>query len=74
MEEADMLSDRIAIISNGKLICCGSSLFLKKTYNSEYRLSFMLIEKEEESDYITKKQNIISTVNQFIPQFVVKET
>uniref|UniRef100_A0A3B4AE01 ATPase AAA-type core domain-containing protein n=1 Tax=Periophthalmus magnuspinnatus TaxID=409849 RepID=A0A3B4AE01_9GOBI len=30
MDEADILGDRIAIISHGKMRCCGSSLFLKK--------------------------------------------
>ena len=32
MDEADVLGDRIAIMSKGKLKCCGSSLFLKKKY------------------------------------------
>lgn len=30
MDEADILGDRIAIMGDGKLRCCGSSLFLKK--------------------------------------------
>lgn len=29
MDEADLLGDRIAIMGDGKLQCCGSSLFLK---------------------------------------------
>ena len=29
MDEADLLGDRIAIINNGKLVCLGSSLFLR---------------------------------------------
>ena len=29
MDEADLLGDRIAIMGDGKLRCCGSSLFLK---------------------------------------------
>jgi ABC-type multidrug transport system ATPase subunit len=29
MDEADLLCDRIAIMSEGRLRCCGSSLFLK---------------------------------------------
>lgn len=29
MDEADFLGDRIAIMGGGKLICCGSSVFLK---------------------------------------------
>ncbi len=29
MDEADFLGDRIAIMAEGKLKCCGSSVFLK---------------------------------------------
>ena len=36
MDEADILGDRIAIISQGKLQCCGSSLFLKGHYGNGY--------------------------------------
>uniref|UniRef100_A0A8D1EMA3 ABC transporter domain-containing protein n=1 Tax=Sus scrofa TaxID=9823 RepID=A0A8D1EMA3_PIG len=32
MDEADFLGDRIAIMAKGYLKCCGSSIFLKKTY------------------------------------------
>ncbi|XP_028910083.1 ATP-binding cassette sub-family A member 2 isoform X2 [Ornithorhynchus anatinus] len=39
MDEADLLGDRIAIISHGKLKCCGSPLFLKSTYGEGYRLT-----------------------------------
>lgn len=39
MDEADILGDRIAIMSNGQLQCCGSSLFLKKTYGVGYQLT-----------------------------------
>uniref|UniRef100_A0A023GFR6 Putative atp-binding cassette subfamily protein a abc1 member 2 n=1 Tax=Amblyomma triste TaxID=251400 RepID=A0A023GFR6_AMBTT len=31
MDEADVLGDRIAVISHGQLRCCGTSLFLKTT-------------------------------------------
>lgn len=39
LEEADILSDRIAIIHQGKLQCCGSSLFLKNRFGSGYILT-----------------------------------
>jgi ATP-binding cassette, subfamily A (ABC1), member 3 len=39
MDEADILGDRIAIMSEGRLRCCGSSLFLKKTYGVGYQLT-----------------------------------
>lgn len=41
MDEADILGDRIAIISHGKMRCCGSSLFLKKLFGSGYYLTLV---------------------------------
>ena len=41
MDEADVLGDRIAIISQGKLCCCGSSLFLKSQYGNGYYLTIV---------------------------------
>lgn len=38
MDEADILGDRIAIMSEGVVKCCGSSLFLKKQYGAGYHL------------------------------------
>jgi len=34
MDEADLLGDRIAIMAEGELQCCGSSLFLKNKFGS----------------------------------------
>nr|DBA27570.1 TPA: hypothetical protein GDO54_008045 [Pyxicephalus adspersus] len=39
MEEADILADRKAVISQGTLKCVGSSLFLKSKWGVGYRLS-----------------------------------
>ena len=39
MDEADILCDRIAIMSEGRLQCCGSSLFLKSKFGVGYNLS-----------------------------------
>ncbi|XP_015840360.1 phospholipid-transporting ATPase ABCA3 isoform X2 [Tribolium castaneum] len=38
MDEADLLGDRIAIMANGELKCCGTSFFLKKKYGAGYHL------------------------------------
>lgn len=38
MDEADILADRKVFISNGKLKCAGSSLFLKKKWGIGYHL------------------------------------
>ncbi|XP_060058633.1 ATP-binding cassette sub-family A member 10 isoform X2 [Erinaceus europaeus] len=39
MDEADILADRKVFLSNGKLKCAGSSLFLKKKWGVGYHLS-----------------------------------
>ena len=38
MDEADILGDRIAIMADGKIKCCGSSLFLKNRFGIGYNL------------------------------------
>ena len=38
MDEADVLGDRVAIMSLGELQCIGSTQFLKSTYGAGYRL------------------------------------
>ncbi|XP_060734088.1 phospholipid-transporting ATPase ABCA1 isoform X3 [Tachysurus vachellii] len=47
MDEADLLGDRIAIISQGKLCCCGSPLFLKARLGTGYYLT--VVKKELQS-------------------------
>ena len=58
MDEADVLGDRIAIISNGKLQCCGSSLFLKNYYGSGYYLTLVKTEMEDRKVAKVKKQEL----------------
>eukprot|EP00899_Mesostigma_viride_P013992 jgi/Mesvir1/22594/Mv05014-RA.3 len=42
MTEADMLADRIAIMSQGQLRCCGSPLFLKRVFGEGYTLTVVM--------------------------------
>ena len=44
MDEAENLADRVAIVSKGKLECCGSTLFLKDKYTKGF---FIEIEKKD---------------------------
>ncbi|KAJ3446745.1 abc transporter a family member 1-related [Anaeramoeba flamelloides] len=44
MEEADILSDKIAIIAAGKLRCVGTSLHLKNKFGTGYRISMIVHE------------------------------
>ncbi|MBN3275901.1 ABCA3 protein, partial [Polyodon spathula] len=38
MDEADLLGDRVAIMAEGALQCCGSVLFLKNKYGAGYHM------------------------------------
>lgn len=59
MDEADVLSDRVAIISNGQLRCCGSSLFLKKRFGSGYYLT--IVRKNYGGDKMTANGDLADT-------------
>ena len=41
MEEADLLGDRIGIMAEGRLRCCGSPLFLKQRFGEGYTLAII---------------------------------
>ncbi|XP_075031827.1 phospholipid-transporting ATPase ABCA7 [Calonectris borealis] len=45
MDEAELLGDRTAIISQGRLCCCGSPLFLKARLGTGYHLT--LVKQEQ---------------------------
>lgn len=56
MDEADLLGDRIAILAQGQLQCCGSSLFLKRKYGAGYHMVMVKqpnCEVEEITELIT---------------------
>ncbi|KAJ3308135.1 hypothetical protein HDV04_001729 [Boothiomyces sp. JEL0838] len=46
MDEADILCDRKAMLTQGQIVCIGTSHFLKETYNTGYKLS---IEKSSDA-------------------------
>eukprot|EP00924_Labyrinthula_sp_SR-Ha-C_P011713 maker-scaffold_17-snap-gene-6.71-mRNA-1 protein AED:0.02 eAED:0.02 QI:0/0.33/0.25/1/0.66/0.5/4/146/1967 len=59
MDEADILSDRLAIMAEGKLQCCGSSLFLKQLYGAGYQLTCVRVSDEDFSTKLTKTKSIV---------------
>jgi ABC-type multidrug transport system ATPase subunit len=56
MDEADLLSDRIAIMAKGTVVCCGSSLFLKSVYGVGYSL---VVSKNEGEVYSEKIRSLL---------------
>ncbi|XP_029356365.1 ATP-binding cassette sub-family A member 1 [Echeneis naucrates] len=68
MDEAELLGDRIAIISQGKLCCCGSPLFLKSRLGSGY---YLTVVKREGQDSSTPSSTSIctstSSANKMLP-------
>ncbi|XP_063062860.1 retinal-specific phospholipid-transporting ATPase ABCA4-like [Engraulis encrasicolus] len=55
MDEADLLSDRVAIISLGRLHCCGSPLFLKKRFSAGFYLT--LVRRMKDGPPLVKKKD-----------------
>ena len=53
------IGDRIAIMSNGRIFCCGSSLFLKRLYKVGYTLTISL---GNNNTQVTPKSKINSPV------------
>jgi hypothetical protein len=47
MDEAEILSDRVAIMAEGSLLCCGTPLFLKNKFAHGYTLTLCAKDKED---------------------------
>lgn len=62
LDEADALSDRIAIMGAGKLAACGSSQFLKAKFGSGYQLSM-----QKANDTVPANQ-ILQLVQSSVPK------
>ena len=66
MDEADVLGDRIAIISNGKLIAHGTSYFLKHKFGRGYYLTIakkLLIDSESDKLLLAEHNDILNNNN-----------
>ncbi|ETL98845.1 hypothetical protein L917_04165 [Phytophthora nicotianae] len=61
MDEADILGDRIAIMAEGELRCCGSSLFLKNRFGAGYNLTLV------KDDATCKDSAVIDFVTSRVP-------
>jgi len=62
MDEADLLGDRIAIMTHGQLSCHGTSLFLKSRYGVGYTLTMV---REDEAKFSADQTD--SFVRKYVP-------
>ena len=65
MEESDDLSDRIIIISNGKIQVDGTSAKLKEQYGSGYKL---IINKEVHFS----TNEIVNELSRYLPKLIIE--
>lgn len=78
MEEADALGDRIAIMDKGRVVCCGTTMFLKRIYGTGYTIHVLKKEQSIVDDIYTEIKRQISKVQLKIisrtqVDFVIKE-
>ncbi|XP_050748329.1 ATP-binding cassette sub-family A member 13 [Gymnogyps californianus] len=73
LDEAEVLSDRIAILQHGQLRCCGSPSYLRETYGQGHSLT--LIKKPSVFEIQDPKHmvQVTSLVQTHIPEAFLKE-
>lgn len=69
MDEAELLGDRIAIISQGKLQCCGTSLFLKNVLGEGNNLTIVKDLEAIERDVLKHEQEFKNDRDKFLAKF-----
>ena len=65
MDEADYLGDRIGIMGDGKMICCGSSVFLKNKFGVGYSITFTKQSQDHSSN------PIIQTIAKYVSEYKI---
>jgi ATP-binding cassette, subfamily A (ABC1), member 3 len=65
MDEADYLGDRIGIMGDGSLLCCGSSMFLKERFGHGYTITFTKSSADIDS------VPIIKTIKKHVPGYKI---
>ncbi len=63
-----MLADRVAILKEGRLQCCGSVMFLKQRFGLGYNITVM-VEKLKEGGLVTMKE-VLADVSGLLERYV----
>jgi len=70
LDEADLLCDRVAIMSSGRLACIGSPLFLKSRFGTGYLLTFARRARASSGQLVAMTQHNTNATLRFIQGFV----
>ena len=68
LEEAEFLGDRIGIIKEGKLICSGTSSYLKNKYPNGFNINFIINNRFDEEN----RQQLITELKEIEPTLFIK--
>ena len=75
LDEADLLCDRVAIMSAGHLACIGSPLFLKSKFGTGYLLTFARHNRASSTQIASMTQHnsnaMLRVIQHFVPKAVV---
>jgi ABC-type multidrug transport system ATPase subunit len=75
LDEADLLCDRVAIMSAGHLACIGSPLFLKSKFGTGYLLTFARHSRASSTQIASMTQHnsnaMLRVIQHFVPKAVV---
>ena len=64
MDEAEVLGDQVCIMAEGRVQCCGTSLFLKTKFGIGYNLKFTGTE-------LTKRRKISAYMSEKLPEAII---
>jgi len=86
MDEAELLSDRVAIMKGGKLKCCGSPIFLKERFGLGYSMTVVLEPPSSEGDeeggptpvsqnsFAKQRESVLAFLSERIPNTTIVRT
>ncbi|KAM5151867.1 LOW QUALITY PROTEIN: glucosylceramide transporter ABCA12 [Mantella aurantiaca] len=73
LDEAEVLSDRIAFLEQGGLRCCGTPLFLKEKFGSGYHLTITKKFTNQKDNRFCDSERVTSLIQSHIPEATLKE-
>ncbi|XP_069839304.1 glucosylceramide transporter ABCA12 isoform X2 [Dendropsophus ebraccatus] len=73
LDEAEVLSDRIAFLERGGLKCCGTPRFLKEKFGTGYRLTLTKKFPSQKDEQVCESERVTDLIQSHIPEAILKE-